>query len=237
MCALGGHPAYAELSCSNSALREEFLQGMTWLHLVALPGSGQETKASLKSRLELLWWKAESGISTEQDVDTAQETDADIGLSSNNHNFLLRRHVARAFRGSSKGSSPLLEDKEAIFQYLKQTYASSTQTLPSLSDVRSMAALSDVLKIKSDLEKTYEYELKSAAKRVKRAFASDGRNWTEIPLSHVPSETWREHPEDAGIFEELQQAREQLRAVRLKAIDLGEAGSLFNLRNLGLLLE
>lgn len=199
---------------------------MSWPQLLGL--SKGEYAGTLRSRLELFWWKASSGLTANEAKTLVQSEPSSAPPKAKNSQ--LRKHVAEAFHADS--NVPSLEEKEAIFQYLRNLPDLDSQLRPSLQSIRAMRILPEVAAVKSRLCEAIAQEDVS-----RRSTKETSCPWSDIPLSYAPASQRRGKPENKGIHEEIYQGRRQMKAAGAQLGDLGPAGELFNLRNIGLLLE
>lgn len=210
------------------------MHGLSWLHLLAL---GERVHiGALKPRLDLVWWKAASVVRREQEhtLTSSKKTPP----LAKGRSWGLRMHVARGLAESAiNGEHVALEEKEAILQYLKQTLSGKENELPLVDTIAKMRNLPEVAAQRDRIVEAFAQDEAFAARRSRSSSKKLARDWSEIPLSYVPDSVKEEAPQNKGIHEDFQQAQHQVKAAKLKLPDLGHAGELFNLRNLGLLLE
>lgn len=130
-----------------------------------------------------------------------------------------------------------LLEKEALFQYLRQKSEGEMALSSDLSDIIKLRALPEVTAALEELKAAVSEEKSSQARRLSRAPVKSARRWADIPIAHVPADLKDKYPELGGTHEEFQQARQQLRTVRLASDDLGQEACLFNLRTMAIFLE
>lgn len=210
------------------------MEGLSWIHLLAL--RERVHIGALKPRLDLAWWKAASVVRREQEH-TLMSSKKTPPLAKG-RSWGLRTHVARGVVESANNHEPIaLEEKEAILQYLRQTASGKGNQLPSVDTIAKMRNLPEVTAQRDRIVEAFAQDEAFAARRSQSSSRKLARDWSGIPLSYVPDSVKEEAPQNKGIHEDFQQAQRQVKAAKLKPPDLGHAGELFNLRNLGLLLE
>lgn len=135
----------------------------------------------------------------------------------------VRRRVAYLLDEAGLDDIPWYR-KEAIYNDIAQ--AAATNGLQSFD-------IQDIVRLASTREDNVaNRENKKRKLRLRAAQA-----WTNIPLSICEEKVWKGWPASDGIREELQQASRQVKAVSVSRASFGEAGRLFNLEKLSVLLE
>lgn len=131
-----------------------------------------------------------------------------------------------------------LEEMEALYQYIKQQRHEEGFNMPTAGELAALRSLPGLLTIRAQLQEALAQEEETpSVNRAQKMWLRPALKWTDIPISGVSAARRSQYPYFEGIQEEVQQAQQQLRALQFSPQDLGYEAELFNLRNLGMLLE
>lgn len=136
----------------------------------------------------------------------------------------LRRQISDILMANGLGYIPPA-NKEAIYNTL---YYETTK-----DDSNPGSLVDDVLRVAANVAEQFKRR-EVQKNNVDQDAAS---KWAEIPLAVCTAEDLLKNDSLEGIKEEVHQARKQLSAAGMSRDDLGEAGAMFELGNLGILAE
>lgn len=205
---------------------------MSWYHLVSL--STHLSKGSLRSRLDLMWWKAASAVKTPKHSHSAASSVE--SPSKEQASARLRKSLIEAMVRCNCQDLSLVE-KEALYQHIKQAHRENGHTMLEYSELLALRFSPSVLAERGRIEEALSEEHSSQRSHLKKMRLRSAYRWADIPISHVSSQRTRNQPEYEQIHEEIQQAHKQLEVVHLNSEDLGREAELFDLRSVGTLLE
>lgn len=213
------------------------MTSMTWHHLVAL---ALKTEIPLRDRLEMLWWQHLSK-SVEKLRKGKSKPDRNDGSNAVAwSSYSLRSATAKLLTEARLAQlSPV--DMEALFQYLKQASKADGFALPVATEIRDLLSSQTLEGQRERLRAAFVSESDPATqeqKVVSQRKVKCAMDWQEIPLSRIrDGSNMSKQTHLDGVYEEIHQARHQLKAVAIDAEKLGSAAQLFNLRKLGIMME